>query len=230
MTFQSICVVGDGRLGRAFSARLRERGLPVEVTTREHDWAGADLVLLCVPDTAIPDVARAVSVGPWIAHTSGATTLDALAPHTQRFSVHPLQAFVLERGPEQLDGIWSGVSGESPEALETGFALAETLGLRPFELADSDRPLYHAGAAFAAAFVVTLHQVAAEIFREVGAPVEALEPLMRRTMENGFVPTGPHRRGDWKTVDGHIAAIHERHPELDALYKALSDATAARPE
>ncbi len=78
--------------------------------------------------------------------------------------------------------------------------------------------------------MVTLHQVAAEIFREVGAPVEALEPLMRRTMENGFVPTGPHRRGDWKTVDGHIAAIHERHPELEALYKALSDATAARPE
>ncbi len=141
-----------------------------------------------------------------------------------------MQTFVLSRGPEQLDGIWSAVSGESPEALETGFALAGTLGLRPFELADADRPLYHAGAAFAVAFVVTLHEVASEIFREVGAPVEALEALMRRTIDNGFELTGPHRRGDWKTVDEHIAALHERHPEIEPLYRALSDATAARPE
>jgi predicted short-subunit dehydrogenase-like oxidoreductase (DUF2520 family) len=185
--------------------------------------------VLCVPDRAIAELAARVPVGPWIAHTSGATMLDALGPHVRRFSLHPLQTFVLERGPEQLDGVWSAVSGESPAALETGFALAESLGLRPFELADGDRPLYHAGAAFAAAFVATLHRAGSEIFREVGAPVEALEPLMRRTMENGFVPTGPHLRGDWKTVDGHLAAIHERQPELEALYRALSDATATRP-
>jgi predicted short-subunit dehydrogenase-like oxidoreductase (DUF2520 family) len=229
MTFNEICVVGDGRVGRAVSARLRERGLAVRVTTREPDWDGADLVLLCVPDRAIGDVAAQIPAGPWIAHTSGATTLTALAPHTRRFSVHPLQTFVLERGPEQLDGVWSAVSGESPEALEAGTALAELLGLRAFELADADRPLYHAGAAFAAAYLVTLHQAASDIFRTVGAPPEALEPLMRRTMDNGFEPTGPHRRGDWATVDKHLAAIHERRPELEPLYRALSDATAARP-
>ena len=230
MTFNETCVVGDGRVGRAVSARLRERGLSVRVTTREPAWDGADLVVLCVPDRAIAEVAAAVPPGPWIAHTSGATKLDALAPHTRRLSLHPLQTFVLERGPEQLDGVWSAVSAESPEALETGTALAKLLGLRPFELADADRPLYHAGAAFAAAFVVTLHQAASEIFRTVGAPPEALEPLIRRTMENGFEPTGPHLRGDWATVDGHLAAIRERRPELEPLYRALSDATAARPE
>ena len=44
MTFQSICVVGDGRVGRAVSARLLERGLAVRSTTREPAWDGADLV------------------------------------------------------------------------------------------------------------------------------------------------------------------------------------------
>jgi predicted short-subunit dehydrogenase-like oxidoreductase (DUF2520 family) len=230
MTFTEICVVGNGRVGRAVSARLRKRGLAVRVMTREPDWDGADLVLLCVPDRAIAEVAGRVPQGPWIAHMSGATPLAALEPHARRFSVHPLQTFALERGPEQLDGVWSAVSGESPAALEAGVELAELLGLRPFELADADRPLYHAGAAFASGFLVTLHQAASEIFRRVGAPPEALEPLMRRTMENGFEPTGPHRRGDWATVDRHIETIHERVPELESLYRALSDATAARPE
>ena len=48
------------------------------------------------------------------------------------------------------------------------------------------------------------------MLEEAGAPPEALVPLMRRTIENGFELTGPISRGDWATVDAHLAAIHER--------------------
>ena len=51
-------------------------------------------------------------------------------------------------------------------------------------------------------------------------------PLMRRTIENGFELTGPIARGDWETVEAHLAAISERLPELEPLYRALADATA----
>ena len=102
-----------------------------------------------------------------------------------------------------------------------------TLGLRPFELADADRSLYHAGAVFAATFMVTLHDAAAELMTAAGAPPEALEPLMRRTMENGFVPTGPFTRGDRGTIERHLAAIDERTPELGRLYRELAEATEA---
>ena len=139
--------------------------------------------------------------------------------------MHPLQTFTRERGPEQLDGAWAAVSAESDEALERGFRLAETLGLHPFELADADRPLYHAGAVFAATFLVTLHDAAAELLTTAGAPAEALEPLMRRTMENGFEPTGPFVRGDRGTIERNIAAIRERRPELEPLYRSLAAAT-----
>jgi predicted short-subunit dehydrogenase-like oxidoreductase (DUF2520 family) len=228
MTFDSICVVGEGRVGRALAGRLAPR-VPTRTTTHELDCAGADLVLVCVPDRVIPEVAGAVSPGPWIAHTSGATTLQALEPHSRRFSLHPLQTFVRDRGPEQLDGAWAAVSGEDEEALAAGFELARLLGVRAFELADDERPLYHAGATVAASFLVTLHEIASELFLAAGAPPEALEPLMRRTIENGFRPTGPHVRGDWATVERHLAEIRERRPELEPLYRALSDATAAIP-
>jgi predicted short-subunit dehydrogenase-like oxidoreductase (DUF2520 family) len=215
-----IHVIGSGRVGSAVTARLRERGIAV-------DGDGAELVLLCVPDSAIREVAASVAPGPWVAHVSGATPLAALSPHARRFSVHPLQTFTRARGAEQLDGAWAAVTAETEAARATGRALAELLGLRPFDLADSARTLYHAGAVFASNYVVTLQRAASLLFESAGVPPEALEPLMRRTIENGFELTGPIARGDWETVAAHRAAIREQHPELDHLYETLAGATLA---
>jgi predicted short-subunit dehydrogenase-like oxidoreductase (DUF2520 family) len=226
MNFQSVCVVGAGRVGKAVAERLAER-VAVRSTGRQLECGNVDLVLLCVPDAAISDAAAQIAVGPWIAHTSGATTLDALAPHQRRFSVHPLQTFTHDRGPEQLDGAWGAVTGEDEAALEAGSTVAALLGLRPFALEDDERPIYHAGAVVAASFLATLHEAAAALFEAAGAPPEALEPLMRRVIENGFQPTGPHLRGDWETVERHLAEIRDRRPDLEPLYRVLSDATAA---
>jgi predicted short-subunit dehydrogenase-like oxidoreductase (DUF2520 family) len=226
MQLESICVVGKGRVGATVAARLGDQ-VRTRTTGRQLDCGDADLVLLCVPDRAVAEVAARVSPGPWVAHTSGATTLHALEPHRRRFSVHPLQTFTRARGPEQLDGAWAAVSAEGEDALAAGFELARALGLRPFELPDDERPLYHAAATVAASFLVTLHEAAGELMRTAGAPPEALEPLMRRTIENGFAPTGPHVRGDWDTVERHLAEIRERRPELEPLYRVLSEATAA---
>jgi len=208
-----------GRVGSVLAARLRERAVrPGE--------EGAELVLLCVPDAAIHDVAAEIAPGPWIAHVSGATSLSALDPHTSRFSVHPLQTFTRARGAEQLDGAFAAVTAETDEARERAFWLAETLALKPFELADQARPIYHAGAAIASNYLVTLYRSAAGLFEAAGAPPEALVPLMRRTIENDFELTGPIARGDWQTVEAHRRAIRQARPELEPVYDALAELTA----
>ena len=217
--FTTVRVVGHGRVGSAIGARLRERGIAL------HEEQ-PDLVLLCVPDSAIRDVAAGIAPGPWVAHVSGATALSALAPHVRRFGVHPLQTFTRARGPEQLDGAWAAVTAETDDARAGGFRLAEQLGLRPFELRDESRILYHAGAAMASNYLVTLHHLASRLFERAGAPPEALLPLMRRTVDNRFELTGPIARGDWATVDAHLAAIHEAAPEIEIVYRALAQATA----
>ena len=218
--FDSVQVVGAGRVGSAVAARLGERGVRVGGDAPE-------LVLLCVPDRAIAEVARSVAPGPWLAHVSGATPLAALDPHTRRFGLHPLQTFTKARGAEQLDGAWAAVTAEGDEAAEAGRALAELLGLRPFELADGSRVLYHAGAAIASNYLVTLRRAAGRLLADAGAPPEALDPLMRRTIENGFELTGPIARGDVETVRAHEAAIDASEPELGQLYRVLADATRA---
>jgi predicted short-subunit dehydrogenase-like oxidoreductase (DUF2520 family) len=216
---KSVNIIGRGRVGSAVAARLEERG----VELRED----AELTLLCIPDASIADVARGLTPGPgWIAHVSGATRLSALAPHERRFSVHPLQTFTRTRGPEQLDGAYAAVSGETDEAVAHGFELARLLGLQPFELDDSKRALYHAGAAVASNYLVTLYRAAASLVDAAGAPAEALVPLMQRTIENGFELTGPIERGDWESVEAHRRAIREVRPDLEPLYDVLAEATA----
>ena len=104
--------LGPRRLGCGRSApRARHRRAATD---------DAELVLLCVPDTAIAEVGPRSDPGPWVAHVSGATPLAALEPHERRFSVHPLQTFTRSRGPEQLDGAWAAVTAETDEARAHG--------------------------------------------------------------------------------------------------------------
>ena len=221
--FERIHIIGTGRAGSAIRARLRERGL--HVTDGRVPDPAANLVLLCVPDSVIAEVAATVAVGPWIAHVSGATRLTALDPHELRFSVHPLQTLTRDRGAEQLDGAWGAIGGETDAALDRARWLAGSLGLRPFEVADADRALYHAAAVIGGNAIVTLHQAATRLLTEVGAPSEAIVPLMVRTIENGFDLTGPIARGDRPTIQAHLAALEERAPDLVPLYRALVEAT-----
>ena len=212
---ERVHVIGSGRVGSAVAARLRERGVAVGADD-------PDVVLLCVPDTAIQDAARDLVPGrAWVGHVSGATPLAAVEPHERRFSLHPLQSFDRSGDPAQLDGAWAAATGETEEALAVARELAEILGLRPFELADEDRTLYHAGAVFASNYLVTLQRAAVRL----GVPAGGLVPLMQGTIEHGFELTGPIARGDWATVEAHKEAIRAKQPELEQLYETLAEAT-----
>jgi predicted short-subunit dehydrogenase-like oxidoreductase (DUF2520 family) len=217
---ETVRIVGArGRVGSALSARLAERGIAL-------DSPDPDVVLLCVPDRAIADVAAEMPVGPWIGHVSGATPLSALEPHLRRFGLHPLQSFSTSRGAEQLDGVWASVTADSEEGRTLGHELASILGLRAFDLDDASRGAYHAGAAMASNYVVALRAAARSLLEAAGAPPEALDPLIRGVVDSGFELTGPISRGDWETVERHLAVIRAERPELEELYLVLAAATA----
>ena len=221
-------VIGMGRAGRTLAARLSQRGLTV-TSGRDPD-PSSELILLCVPDGAIAAVAAAIPVGPWVAHVSGATPLTALEPHRRRFSLHPLVAFDLTRGPEQLDGAWAAIAAETAEARAIATRCANLLGLTPFDIAEDDRPLYHAAASIASNYLVALQRSAARLFALAGAPTEALVPLMRGTLQSGFPLTGPIARGDWETVAAHVAALRASAADLVPMYQVLAKVTARLAE
>jgi len=225
----AIVVVGCGRVGGSIASGLAAAGVTVTVAGREDAVEAcreAEVALLCVPDDAIGEAAATVAAAApalrFAGHTSGATGLDALGSLAARgvatFSLHPLQT--VPDGETDFTACPCAVWGATPEALALAGKLATTLGMRSFELADSERAAYHAAACIASNFLV------APDAREL------LAPLVLRTAANwselgAAALTGPIARGDAETVERHLQALRERAPELLDLYEALAERTRA---
>jgi predicted short-subunit dehydrogenase-like oxidoreductase (DUF2520 family) len=230
-------LVGAGRLGTALAGALRAAGVPLDGPLgRGADGAGAEVVLLCVPDAEIEPAAAAIVSGPLIGHCSGALGLDVLGER-EAFSLHPLMT-VTGEGAEFADA-GAAVDGTSERAIAVATELAQAVSLRPIRIAPEDRAAYHAAASIASNFLVTLEAAAERLAATAGADREVFVPLVRATVENwaALGPqralTGPVARGDEATVARQRAAIEERTPELLDLFDALVTATrelAGRPE
>lgn len=225
-------IVGSGRVGTALAGALREAGVEVEGPLgRGGRPAGCDAILLCVPDTEIAAAAEVVTAAaPLVGHTSGATPLSALAhAGVEAFGLHPLQT-VAHPGV-RFEGAGAAVAGSTPEALAFASALAERLGMTPFEIDDDGRAAYHAAASVASNFLVTLEAAAETIAGGAGLEREQaralLAPLVRQTLENiaqlgpEAALTGPVARGDEATVAAQRAAIEETAPQLLDLFDEL---------
>ncbi|SJN09326.1 Ketopantoate reductase PanG [Leucobacter sp. 7(1)] len=222
-------------MGTALHAALRAAGsdvLPLAgrgADGRDRSGSAADLVLLAVPDAAIPAAAAAILPGPLVGHLSGMTGLGALAPH-EAFSMHPLLSVTGAGTP--FAGAHAAVAGSTDRAHAAAAELATRLGLTTFTVADPDRAAYHAAASLAANALVTLEDLAERLAATAGVPRAALVPLARMALENWAVDgpaalTGPIARGDEATVTRQREAVADRLPGELALFDALADATRA---
>jgi pantoate--beta-alanine ligase len=201
---------------------------------RGADGAGADAVLLCVPDGEIAAAAAHIRPGTLVGHCSGALGLDVLGER-EAFGLHPLMT-VTAAGAE-FAGAGCAVAGSTPAALAAAHALARCLGMRAVEIADQDRAAYHAAASVASNFLVTLEAAAEHLAATTGTGRDLLAPLVRATVENWAAQgatgaiTGPIARGDEATVLRQRDAVAARAPDLLPVFDALADATRrlARP-
>src|SRR5205085_2073746 len=162
-----LAIVGRGRMGTALAAALQQTSYTVVgPLNRGADGAGADAVLLCVPDAEISAAAALIAPGRLVGHCSGATGLDPLAPH-EAFSMHPLMTVTADGGT--FAGAGAAIAGGSDRALRLARSLAEAVGMRAVEVADQDRPAYHAAASVASNFLVTLEAAAERLALSAGA-------------------------------------------------------------
>jgi predicted short-subunit dehydrogenase-like oxidoreductase (DUF2520 family) len=226
-----LAIVGRGRMGIALSVALGRAGYDVfGPLGRGADGAGADAVLLCVPDAEIAGAAAHIEPGPLVGHCSGATGLDALTPH-EAFSLHPLMTVTAEGA--DFAGAGAAIAGSTPRALAFASEIAHVLGMRPVEIAEANRPAYHAAASIASNFLITLEAAAERVAGAAGVEREQLVPLVRATVENWArlgperALTGPVARGDDATVERQRAAVEEVAADLLPLFDALVGATRA---
>jgi predicted short-subunit dehydrogenase-like oxidoreductase (DUF2520 family) len=198
-----------------------------------------ELIVLAVPDDAIPRVAGSIHMygGQAMIHTSGLLGADALAPAmaagTQVGSFHPLVAFAdVERAVAALHGATVAIEGDD-QLLDLLARMAEVLGATPVRLAPGAKPAYHAAAVLAAGGFDALLDAIAELGRVAGldeaGSLAIYGSLVEQTLGNArglgiaAALTGPMTRGDRGTVATHVAALRDRAPGVLDLYRALAE-------
>ena len=256
----NIAVIGPGRLGRTLALALAARGeticavgartqppeaLAVRIggsclaTSPEAAVECAELVFLTVPDDAIAPLAAALPwrVGQAVVHCSGATELAALAPAKAAGArvggFHPLQIFSdPERALALLPGSAVALEAEDAALAAELHRLAELLGMRPLTLRPGTRAAYHGAASFAASFLLSMLDEAAQVWGAIGLPqdltLQALLPLARGTLDaaeaRGLAGSqaGPISRGDAGVVAAHLKAFDALGGAHGAFYRELS--------
>ena len=259
-------VVGTGRVGAVLGAALhraghrlvavsalseqsRERaaallpGVPIESV--EEVIAKAELVLLTVPDDALPPlIAGLSSTGSWqagqlVVHTSGrygtAIFEAAAGHHILGLALHPVMTFTgTSMDLLRLADCCFGIT--APEALRAvAEALVLEMGAEPVWIKEQDRPMYHAGLAHGANHLVTLVAQALQVVGSAGVqnPQRLIAPLLHAALDNALrlgdgALTGPVARGDASTVAAHLEELNQQTPDIRPTYLALARATAER--
>jgi predicted short-subunit dehydrogenase-like oxidoreductase (DUF2520 family) len=212
--------------------------------------AGADLVLLALPDDALAGTVRglvatgSVRSGQIVVHTSGAHGVEVLDPVAAigalPLALHPVMTFTGRA--EDLERIVACCFGvTAPDGDEAAWSVAEALVVEmraePVRIPPAGRPLYHTALVHGANHLVTLVGESAELLREsgVGDPERLLGPLLSAALDNALrhgdrALTGPVARGDAGTVRAHVAVLGKHAPRMLPAYRALAARTARRAQ
>ncbi len=262
----TVGVVGAGRVGAVLGAALAKAGhrvtgayavseasraraadlLPgVPLTDVAGVVAGAELVLLAVPDDALAHLVTGLAAtGAWqagqiVVHTSGRHGVGILEPareqHVLPLALHPAMTFTgTAMDLDRLIDCAFGVTAD--DALRPmAEALVLEMGGEPVWVDEADRTTYHLALAHGANHLVTLTSEAMELLTRAGVaePRRVLGPLMRAALDNALrlgdaALTGPVARGDVGTVEDHLRELDRLSPEIRRTYVAMARATALR--
>ncbi len=259
-------VVGAGRVGAVLGAALARAGhrvvaasavsaasleraetlLPgVPILDVASVVSAAELVLLTVPDDALPELVAGLSAtGVWApgqiaVHTSGRYGVGVLDPvreaHVIPLAIHPAMTFSGTAADlSALADCCFGVTTPGP-ARPVAEALVVEIGGEPVWVEERDRARYHAALSHGANHLVTLVAQAMQVLSGAGveAPDRVLGPLLFAALDNALrrgdaALTGPVARGDAGTVAAHLRELRTETPDVLAAYVAMARATAER--
>lgn len=240
---QNILLIGYGNVAYFFGNIFQKNACNLTISGRSEEKAtelansiGAqfvklekarklnfDLVLIAVSDSAIQFIADYfVDSDAIVAHTSGATSIDALRKVKFPAVVYPLQT---------LSKHATALTSEVPLLIEAGnsnlMQFFEKLGFSSQSITSDERLSYHLAAVFVNNFVNHLYTQAKNMLDLKNLDWSLLFPLIRETAINAMVnspetvQTGPAKRNDEVTIQKHLSLLADSK-ELLELYNLFT--------
>jgi predicted short-subunit dehydrogenase-like oxidoreductase (DUF2520 family) len=188
----------------------------------------ANIYIIAVADDAVADVVNAFHLqDKLVVHTAGSLNKHVLQKASSNYGVlWPLQT--LRKETNHLPEIPFIIDGNSDLVINRLQAFAQTLSNKCFVANDEARIQLHLGAVVVSNFTNHLFALVAEFYQKEQLDFKLLLPLMNETVSRlanhtpKDVQTGPAARGDFETVQKHIALLHD-YPQLQAFYEAFSN-------
>ena len=197
------------------------------ITTDFDAIADADVYLISVKDDAIGEVSKYLSNKKGIvAHTSGAIDMNTLQSG-KKAVFYPLQTFTKDKEVD-FSNIPICIEADHEKSLNTLKSLAMSISKNVHQIDSEQRKKLHLAAVFVNNFTNCLYSIGEELCLEEGLSFDLLKPLIMetahkiQTMSPQEAQTGPARRNDIKSMEGHLELLNKK--EHITLYKLLSQA------
>lgn len=226
-----IAIIGNGNVASHLNKALGDKTEVVSVNS--HTLANlpdnADVILICVTDSAIKQVVQKLpETKAIIAHTSGSVGLDIFEGKSCETGVfYPLQTFSKEK-PLNYEEIPVFIEGSSSEAVRKLKNLASLFSKDVREADSKARRQIHLASVFACNFTNALAGIAEELLQETGVDFSVLIPLLKETVNKLEIlspkaaQTGPAVRKDMEILKKHLSML-ETKPEIQKIYSEISE-------
>lgn len=236
-TYQHAQVAANKTGSKAFSSieELMERSTMVWITVSD------DALPILANQIAQLDIPQHIKA---FVHTSGVHSANVLQAINNRgfatYCAHPLMAFAnAKESVEQLKSAYFSIETPADEQTENDNCLIHLFnktGNNTLQIDSNKKELYHCAATVLSNYMVTLLNMAYELFAETGMSKSEIKrattPLLNSTLTNiqkneamSDALTGAIKRGDATTVAKHLEALDRYMPDKKAVYTELGKAT-----
>lgn len=193
------------------------------------DWktlAEADLYIIAVSDEAISAVSEQIPHNnKLVVHTSGAISLENLAPNNRKGVFYPLQTFSKNKAVN-FKSIPICLESQNASDYQLLQNVAQAISDSVFAINSEQRKALHLAAVFVNNFTNHLYKIGNDICLENNVPFEILKPLIQETAEKisqlspNEAQTGPAIRNDTKTINAHLSFLSDENQKN--IYKILT--------
>lgn len=251
MEVKNISIIGTGNIAWAYAHAFYTAGIEIhsimgrklsqaeDIANQvraeaysDYAWVEkSDLILLCVSDDAITEVAD--QIRPYVdknivIHSAGSRSKSLLDAFDMHGVLWPVQT--ISKG-EEVNWVDTPLifDANDPEAASALRNIASQISNKVEMRNDAERRLIHLAAVWANNFSNHMYAEASEILDVAQVPFSILMPIIKETVEKlenktpKEAQTGPASRNDEESLKNHMEILNKLDSAKSALYKLISD-------
>jgi predicted short-subunit dehydrogenase-like oxidoreductase (DUF2520 family) len=245
---KTVSFIGSGNVACALGYRFRLAGFTIRGCHNPHrkhaasfiqltgsQWLSFEqiiqeqnLLIVAIPDDALPAVCEKIKTTALVLHTSGPTHINLLQHAAKGYGVlYPFQSITVHSAKYSNEVIPFYIEGNNISTQRKIYKIAKQLSDQVYRLNSEKRLHLHLTAVISQNFSNHLLHIAELLLKKEKLKFSALLPLLSsycnklKHHKPSTLQTGPAIRGDKKIMAKHLALLKE-HKEWEKIYRMLS--------